>query len=167
MQNNLFSKKFMHYLLSKHPQVLLTVDAESSQLLKTTLTPHPPGFACQLKGYPSKLLVNAIFEFLHQYARGIFSSFPLDLSPLPDFTRAVLEHLQQLSIGEIISYKDVAERLGHPRAARAVGGACGRNPFPLFIPCHRIIASNGSMGGFSLDIQVKQRLLEFEKLFIS
>lgn len=157
----------MQYLLSKHPQVLLTIDAGPSQLLKTTLTPHVQGFACQLKGRPSKPFVNAIFEFLHQYTRGIFSFFPLDLTPLPDFTRTVLEHLQQLSIGEIITYKDVAERLGHPRAARAVGGACGRNPFPLFIPCHRIIASNGSIGGFSLDMKVKQRLLQFEKLFIS
>lgn len=157
----------MSYLISKHPQILITIDAHATEVLKTTLEPSAQGFACQLKGSPSKALVNIIFEFLNQYARGYFTIFPLNLSPLPSFTREVLEYLQQLSIGEILTYKDVAVNLGHPRAARAVGGACGRNPFPLFIPCHRIIASNGTIGGFSLDMKVKQRLLHFEKLFTS
>lgn len=81
-----------------------------------------------------------------------------ELSP---FTQCVLDSLQAIPFGEVKSYQEVAESIHKPLAARAVGSACGRNPFPLFIPCHRVVATSG-LGGFALDMQVKKRLLEHE-----
>ncbi len=106
----------------------------------------------------------AINEWMKAYAarRQPDLQLPFDLSALPSFSQLVLGALQEISFGEVLSYKEVAERLGKPRAARAVGNACGRNPVPLMIPCHRVIASDGGLGGFSLDPNIKTSLLAFE-----
>lgn len=71
--------------------------------------------------------------------------------------------LTRIPYGETRSYKEVAEGIGHPRAFRAVGRANAHNPIPLIIPCHRIIKSNGDLGGFGHGIKVKKMLLDFEK----
>ncbi|HMO52427.1 MAG TPA: methylated-DNA--[protein]-cysteine S-methyltransferase [Kiritimatiellia bacterium] len=86
---------------------------------------------------------------------------PLRFEGTP-WQRAVWRVLQALSRGEVASYGEVAARMGHPRAARAVGAACGSNPLPLFIPCHRIVAANGRLGGFSGGLAWKRHLLERE-----
>ena len=75
------------------------------------------------------------------------------------FQKRVWQELMRCPHGETWSYSDLARRMGKPTAARAVGGACGRNPFPLRIPCHRIIAADGSLGGFTGDLEVKRWLL--------
>lgn len=153
----------MSYLFGKYPEVLLTVHAQANVIEKTTLSIHPKGFACTILGNPSKTLITALFDFLHQYAEGFFCVFPFDLDHLPPFTREVLTYLQTIPMGETETYRQVACQLGSPRAARAVGGACGRNPLPLLIPCHRVLSSNG-IGGFSLGLEIKQKLLNFEKI---
>lgn len=72
--------------------------------------------------------------------------------------------MQKIPFGSTMSYQEVAQAAGSPRAARAVGGACNRNPFPLLVPCHRVIQANGKIGGFALDLEIKRRLLEFEQI---
>ena len=62
------------------------------------------------------------------------------------------------------SYGELASNAGHPGAARAVGTACHFNPFPLLIPCHRVIAASGKLGGFALDMRIKRALLDFEAI---
>jgi O-6-methylguanine DNA methyltransferase len=71
-----------------------------------------------------------------------------DLGDRPEFDRRVLGEVREVGWGETASYGDIARRIGQPRAARAVGGALGRNPISLLIPCHRIIAGDGTLGGY-------------------
>jgi len=86
----------------------------------------------------------------------------LDLSGLTSFQRKVLEVVKTIPYGETKSYKWVAERMGKPRAARAVGQALKRNPYPEVIPCHRVIRSDGKLGGYSKGTQKKKKLLKQE-----
>jgi len=91
-----------------------------------------------------------------------FSDIPLDLKGTA-FQLQVWRELQKIPAGETISYQEMARRLGKPRAARAVGQACGANPIPLIVPCHRVIAANGALGGFSAGLERKRWLLRHEK----
>lgn len=76
------------------------------------------------------------------------ASVPLDVADRPVFDQAVLAAVRALGWGETASYGEIARRVGAPRAARAVGGAVGRCPIALLIPCHRVIAGDGSLGGY-------------------
>jgi methylated-DNA-[protein]-cysteine S-methyltransferase len=70
--------------------------------------------------------------------------------------------LKEVPYGETRTYKWVAEKVGNPHAFRATGNALGKNPIPIIFPCHRIIESDGSIGGYSSGIEIKRRLLEIE-----
>jgi methylated-DNA-[protein]-cysteine S-methyltransferase len=89
---------------------------------------------------------------------------PLDLSGLTLFQRKVLETVMAVPRGEFITYAELARRIGRPKAARAVGRALGSNPIPIIIPCHRVLASDGSLGGYSGrdGVRTKARLLRLE-----
>ncbi len=87
---------------------------------------------------------------------------PLDLVGT-DFQVQAWEALADIPYGETVSYGEQAERLGRPKAARAVGAANGRNPVPIVLPCHRVIGSNGSLTGFGGGIDIKRFLLQLEK----
>jgi len=78
------------------------------------------------------------------------------------FTARVLAALQKIPSGATMTYGDIARRIGAPRAARAVGTACGANPLPLFIPCHRVVAAGDALGGFSAGLAWKKFLLAKE-----
>lgn len=80
----------------------------------------------------------------------------------PSFTRACWQVLTKIPYGETISYRELAARAGNANAVRAAGTACGRNPLPLLIPCHRVIGNQGGLGGFAWGIAFKQRLLALE-----
>lgn len=88
---------------------------------------------------------------------------PLDLSAGTPFQRQLWGRLRQIPAGRTRTYAELASALGRPRAARAVGNACGANPIPLLVPCHRVVPSGGGLGGFSGPLEWKQRLLEIEK----
>jgi methylated-DNA-[protein]-cysteine S-methyltransferase len=76
---------------------------------------------------------------------------PVDLADRPAWDRSVLGAVRDVRWGETASYGEIARRIGAPRAARAVGGALGRNPVTLLIPCHRVIAADGTIGGYGAD----------------
>lgn len=105
-----------------------------------------------------------VLSQLKRYLEGKLRRFncPLDIKGTP-FQKKVWSELMKISFGQIRSYKEIAEAMGHPRAFRAVGNANGRNPVPLIIPCHRVIESNGGLGGFGHGLKVKKQLLDFEK----
>ncbi|HLG58143.1 MAG TPA: MGMT family protein [Vicinamibacterales bacterium] len=88
----------------------------------------------------------------------------LDMNGVPAFHRRVYEVARTIPPGTTRSYGDIASRLGEPHAARAVGQALGRNPFPIIVPCHRVLAANGRTGGFSAPggTATKLRLLAIE-----
>jgi methylated-DNA-[protein]-cysteine S-methyltransferase len=88
----------------------------------------------------------------------------LDLSAVDDFRRAVYEAARAIPPGETVSYGEIARRIGAPDAARAVGAALGSNPCPIVVPCHRVLASDGTLHGFSAPggIATKRQMLEIE-----
>jgi|ERR1017187_3421859 O-6-methylguanine DNA methyltransferase len=87
---------------------------------------------------------------------------PLDLSGGTTFQRQVWNALRKIARGQSKSYGEIARAIGKPKAARAVGGACGANPIPVLVPCHRVLAANGKLGGFSGGLDWKRKLLTCE-----
>ena len=87
---------------------------------------------------------------------------PLDWSGHTAFRQQVWQALLELGPGETKTYAQIAAELGKPLAARATGGACGANPIPVLVPCHRVLAANGRLGGFSGGLDWKRRLLARE-----
>jgi methylated-DNA-[protein]-cysteine S-methyltransferase len=94
---------------------------------------------------------------------------PLDLAGLTDFQRRVLRSCRSIPAGGAATYGQLARRAGQPRAARAVGQALAANPVPLVIPCHRVIAAGGALGGFSAagGARLKAKLLDHERRFFA
>ena len=78
------------------------------------------------------------------------------------FQKKVWSAIERIPLGQTRSYGEIAAEIGHPRAARAVGSACGANPLPLFVPCHRVVASMGKLGGYAGRLDVKKKLLTME-----
>jgi O-6-methylguanine DNA methyltransferase len=87
---------------------------------------------------------------------------PLDLHRGTEFQRTVWRALLNIPPGQTKTYAEVAAEIGDPKAARAVGGACGANSIPVLVPCHRVLASGGKIGGFSAGLAWKRRLLAIE-----
>ncbi len=94
--------------------------------------------------------------------RRVLFDLPLDIRYYTRFQKAVWQAAAGIPYGETRSYAWVAERIGNPRAVRAVGRALGANPVPIIIPCHRVIGSSGKLCGFAGGLALKQRLLELE-----
>jgi len=97
-------------------------------------------------------------------ARDDFRDVELDPGPATEFRRRVFCCCRQIGYGQTLTYGQLAAKAGHPRAARAVGGCMAANPIPLVIPCHRVVAAHGRLGGYSGvgGIRLKKRLLELE-----
>jgi methylated-DNA-[protein]-cysteine S-methyltransferase len=107
-----------------------------------------------------------VLHQLSEYFNGSRNKFEIayDLGGLTPFQRRVLEAVQQIPMGSYVTYLELARRIGKPKAARAVGQALGHNPIPILIPCHRVIATDGSLGGYSGPggVQMKSELLQLE-----
>ncbi len=103
---------------------------------------------------------------LREYFAGTRKEFevPIDLRQGTAFQREVWDELKRIPYGQTISYGEQAVRLGRPKAFRAVGGANGKNPIPIVIPCHRVLSSAGKLNGFSAGLDLKRRLLAVEGL---
>ncbi|MEA4815920.1 MAG: methylated-DNA--[protein]-cysteine S-methyltransferase [Lachnospiraceae bacterium] len=101
---------------------------------------------------------------LNEYFEGKRKSFDLPLSPNgTPFEKKVWNALLEIPYGKTKSYKEIAQKIGNPKACRAVGNANGKNHIAIIIPCHRVIASNGGLGGYSSGLEYKKALLEIEK----
>ena len=108
-------------------------------------------------------ILSAAADELSQFFSGARRNFSVPLQPHgTGFQLSVWSELQKVGWGEICTYREIAERLGRPKGFRAVGGAVGRNPIPIFIPCHRIVGANGALTGFSGGLDNKQILLGCE-----
>ncbi|WP_378954435.1 methylated-DNA--[protein]-cysteine S-methyltransferase [Pelosinus sp. sgz500959] len=109
------------------------------------------------------LLVEAARQ-LTEYLMGNLKQFTLPLAPVGTlFMKEVWAQLCDIPYGQTASYKDVAVKVGNEKASRAVGLANNRNPIPIFIPCHRVIGSNGTLTGYRGGLGVKKILLEIER----
>jgi methylated-DNA-[protein]-cysteine S-methyltransferase len=91
---------------------------------------------------------------------------PLDLSAGTDFQKCVWGALRKIALGRTRSYAEIARAIGKAGAVRAVGGACGANPIPVFVPCHRVLAANRKLGGFSGGLDWKRTLLAREGVLL-
>ncbi len=101
---------------------------------------------------------------LHAYFAGELETFNLSIAPEgTSFQQSVWRELCQIPFGETISYGELAQRIGNPKASRAVGLANGSNPIPIVIPCHRVIGSNGKLTGYGGGLAIKEKLLALER----
>ena len=160
----------LNYIIFNSDVGWIGILGSAKGLLSTTLPQPSAQEARRLLGdsLNQPTLSLSLFEDLVGRLRAYFSgykaSFPdeLDLSGATPFQREVWEKTRLIHYGETRSYSWVAEQIGKPGAARAVGQALARNPLPIIIPCHRVIANDGKLGGFSGGVQMKRYLLSLE-----
>lgn len=128
---------------------------------ETSFLRHLPLGAVRKEG---DALLRKIAKKLSAWAEGRRASFdfPLDLREGTPFQQRVWRAIATIPWGEARSYAWLARAAGKPRACRAVAQACGANPVPIIIPCHRVIASDGTLGGFSGGLELKRKLLRLE-----
>ena len=140
----------------------ISLTASAKGLSALTLSPQPTPTA---PNQPPRQLIGLV-KRLESYFNGRKVIFPdkLDLSTATPFQIKVWETTRLIPYGETRSYHWVAEQMGQPAAARAVGQALARNPLPVIIPCHRVIAGDGKLGGYSGGLEMKQKLLRLEQL---
>jgi methylated-DNA-[protein]-cysteine S-methyltransferase len=113
---------------------------------------------------PQDTLLLRTAEQLREYFAGQRSDFdlPLDGSQGTDFQQEVWRALQTIPYGETCSYSALAQKIGRPKAIRALGAANGRNPLSIIVPCHRVIAANGDLQGYAGGLENKRYLLDLE-----
>ena len=116
--------------------------------------------AIESKNEIIKMAISQIAEYLAGKRKDF--SIPLHLEGT-EFRMKVWNEMRRIPYGETITYKELARRIGAPDACRAVANACGANPFPILIPCHRVVASGGMSGGYTGGLDIKLALLEIEK----
>ncbi len=159
-------KEEIRYTSIKSPVGVILV-AQSDNGLKSirfsgSTKPEPPLEHWQYM----KTLKGEAIDQLQAYFKGTLKDFslPLDLDGTL-FQLKVWTALQKIPYGQTISYGELARWIGQPKAVRAVGGANGRNPIPLVVPCHRVIGSDGSLTGYGSGLPIKSALLEHEREF--
>ncbi|WP_393971485.1 methylated-DNA--[protein]-cysteine S-methyltransferase [Oxyplasma meridianum] len=125
-----------------------------------------------IHNYLKKMYPDAIIEKdegNHQYIGGIVKAidgshqdFTFDIHGT-EFQMKVWDAISKIPYGSTMTYSQIAEKIGRPKAVRSVANACGKNPVPIIIPCHRVIRKSGDLGGYGLGIHVKKQLLDHEK----
>ena len=138
-----------------------TILSDDYYIRKIEFGKHPPpDNAVWQENHP---LLQEAERQMKEYFSGKRKTFSLPLAPDgTQFQKAVWALLQQIPYGETISYGALAKRLDRPKAARAIGGACHRNPIVIVIPCHRVVGVNGHLTGFGGGIPLKKALLKLE-----
>lgn len=121
-----------------------------------------------LRPLPGAEALAEAMQQVRDYVAGKRKGFdlPIDLRPLTEFQRQVLDATLAIPFGQTASYRGLAESVGRPAAVRAVGGVQAGNPIPIVIPCHRVVGSNGSLTGYGGGIEMKQALLRLEGALI-
>ncbi|MDY0385908.1 MAG: methylated-DNA--[protein]-cysteine S-methyltransferase [Methanolobus sp.] len=117
-----------------------------------------------------KMRDKTVFQAILRYFAGEnidFSDYELDLCELTEFQRKVLEEVRKIPYSETVTYQELACRIGNEGAARAVGAAVAKNPYPIVIPCHRVVSSSG-IGGFCGEtsgekVELKKKMLKMEE----
>lgn len=141
--------------------LLLTAEATIVTGLYYSTHPHRP--AAPTLGERDPRAFGAVTEQLRAYFDGTLTAFdiPYALTGTP-FQRTVWAALDTIPFGHTVTYAQLADRIGHPTAVRAVGAANGRNPISIILPCHRVIGSDGTLTGYGGGLESKRTLLDLE-----
>ncbi len=141
-------------------EIALTLTADEDSLLHIDFgAQHPDGAVLR----QNPVLTLAALQ-LQEYFAGQRQQFALPLKPAgTEFQKLVWRALTRIPYGSTSTYKELAEAIGNPKASRAVGSACHRNPLPVVIPCHRVIGSSGSLTGYAGGLELKAALLKLEQ----
>jgi len=147
-------------VIALRPGIRVQIHFKASSLERISLF-SSPNFSLDCSLDCSRDQIAPFKAWLMAYSQGknLPFSFPL---PKASFQGDVLRYLQTIPWGSVCSYQEVAKSVGNPRAARAVGNICRGNLFPLLIPCHRVIRSDGEIGRYTPDPSLKRQLLHFE-----
>ncbi|NQV14730.1 methylated-DNA--[protein]-cysteine S-methyltransferase [bacterium] len=138
----------------------LTLGAKVEEKLFTYLSNTYPEAEVMASGQ----VFNKVINQLNEYFSGNRTEFEIKLTFRgTDFQKKVWSALQEIPYGQLISYGELALRLNNPGGMRAVGAANGQNPIPIIIPCHRVIAADGSLGGYTGGLKIKHKLLNLEQ----
>lgn len=159
------------YAMSDSPFGPLLVAATPRGLVRVNLPTHDPAntleelaarISPRVLEAPARL--DAVRRELDLYFEGKLTEFdlPLDWQLSRDFRRRVLRAIARIPYGQTRSYTDMARSAGNERAVRAAGTACGSNPIPIVVPCHRVLRSGGALGGYGGGLPMKQALLRLE-----
>jgi methylated-DNA-[protein]-cysteine S-methyltransferase len=145
--------------LAATPAGLVRIGFGDEDQMLTDLAAHVSPRVVRL---PARL--DALRRQLDEYFAGRRHRFdvPLDRRLSRGYRLTVLEELSRVPFGETVSYKDLAERTGHPKASRAVGTAMATNPIPIVVPCHRVLRTGGALGGYGGGLETKVWLLRHE-----
>lgn len=151
----------MYYEYLSSPIGTLRISADENKIMaidivEKTQTPNENGITRECK--------KQLREYFEKTRREF--SLQVDLSVGTPFQQRVWRELKKIPYGTVVSYKELAERVGNIKAVRAVANAVGKNPFLVILPCHRVLASNGKIGGFSVGTDKKIILLEHEGIII-
>lgn len=151
----------------KGPQVAVQIYASKGKIYKCSLEMnHDTEGLCWAFRHDvaSRELENLLSAWFEEYCsrQEPATALPFNLETVTPFSRSVLAQLQKIPFGAVRSYGEIAVLLHNPQASRAVGTACGKNPVPLFFPCHRVLPKGKGLGGFSCGVEIKKLLLAFE-----
>jgi len=153
----------MHYLNFDSPVGRIYLESDANYLTNLYFAADLPNNYSNSSSH-SDILLQAK-EQLNEYFTGRRKIFDLPTKQVgTKFQQQVWQTISQIPYGEVVSYKDLAQQISNPKAYRAVANACGRNSLPIIIPCHRVIASAGKLGGFSAGLAIKKKLLLLENI---
>ncbi len=145
------------------PDVILTLTADDNNLLRIDFGVQRPTNAIE-KATPILVLTA---QQLEEYFHGLRRDFTIPIKTNgTQFQQQVWQALTYIPYGMTHTYKELAAAIGKPKASRAVGSACNRNPLPIVIPCHRVIGSSGNLTGYAGGLELKAMLLKMEENFI-
>lgn len=150
----------------------ICVTARDGRIIACELPPHARRASEPPVVHRSRLHIGAagdraVLKRAEQFIRAALAGRPARVPPLAlmdgaPFFSACRRAMRRIPPGRTVTYRELARRAGRPSASRAAGQACARNPLPLFVPCHRVLAANGRLGGFSAGLGWKQFLLQVE-----
>ncbi|CCO08111.1 methylated-DNA--[protein]-cysteine S-methyltransferase [Desulforamulus hydrothermalis] len=141
-----------------NPQQAVTTLAGYLKLSEAAITQAAEAAANE----PWQRLAQALANYFA--GQRVVFDLPLFWSGLTAFQQRVLKEVKEIPYGQTVSYGEIARRIGCPKGARAVGGAVAANPWPPVVPCHRVLAADGRLGGFSYGLTWKEKLLQLENI---
>lgn len=164
MKNRSRSLEQYFYKKVSTPVGELILTSTNTHLASIHWSGHSQHLKLSSTHHPTHPLLNRAHKQLQEYFLGKRTRFnlPLDYVRGTDFQRKVWGSLQEIEYGKTRNYQQLAQRVGSPRAFRAVGTANSKNPFPIVIPCHRVISKSGKLSGFVGGVRAKAHLLALE-----